>query len=252
MLNPNRIRPSSGTVGAQSITLRPARQSICSTSGRRGSRVRRRLPTRLPAVAVAVLLADPNSFRPARSPHARHPLTVPEPADTVHGLIAGLTGAAVVVVVNSFGCQIAIELALRHPAAVRRLVLTSPVVAPRARTLPAVMIRFIAAMWQEPVRYLGIVLVDAVRGWAPKGFAHLPALLAYPAEDRIRDLKSPRSWCAAAGTRSCLPPSPAGSHTWPQTGLRRGGGGARTDLLRHRRRSPASCSRTCPTPSDPG
>ncbi len=84
-----------------------------------------------------------------RSPHAARLLTVPELADTVHDLLAATTGPAVVVA-NSFGCQVAVELAVRHPSAVRRLVLTSPVVAPRTRNLASLALRFVAAMRHEP------------------------------------------------------------------------------------------------------
>src|SRR3982751_3131372 len=37
---------------------------------------------------------------------------------------------------NSFGCQIIVEFALRHPARVNRIVLQGPTVDPEARSLP--------------------------------------------------------------------------------------------------------------------
>lgn len=129
---------------------------------------------------------------------------MPELVDTVHELIVDLTGPAVVVA-NSFGCQIAIELALRHPEAVRRLVLTSPVVAPQSRSISAVVVRFAVAMRHEPVRFLGIMLVDTLRGWPRKGPANLRALLAYPIEDRAGRLAVPT--VVVRGSRDALVPA---------------------------------------------
>lgn len=141
------------------------------------------------------------------SPHPPEPLTVPELADLAHELLTATPGPAVVVG-NSFGCVIAVELALRHPEAVRRLVLTSPVIAPKVRNLAPVVFRFLATMRHEPRRYFGVLLFDALRGWTRKGRANLRALLGYPIEDRARRLTVPV--LVVRGRQDRLVPAPFG------------------------------------------
>ncbi len=156
-------------------------------------------------LATDRLVLAPDLPGVGRSPHPERPLTIVELADLLHDLLVGTTGPAVIVA-NSFGCQVAVELALRHPAVVRGLVLTSPVVAPRVRSLAPVSARFLAAMAHEPWAYLGIALLDNVRGWTRKGRSNLLALLAYPIEDRVAELTVPT--LVVRGSRDRLVPEP--------------------------------------------
>lgn len=125
-----------------------------------------------------------------RSPHGAAPLDVAGLADLVADLIAGLDGPADVVA-NSFGCQVAVELALRRPGAVHGLVLTSPVVARRMRSLLPLAGRHVQALRRESWSYLGIVLLDLLRGWPRKAVANLRALLGYPVLGRAGRLDVP-------------------------------------------------------------
>lgn len=146
-------------------------------------------PTAAKLAAHRVVVA-PDLPGTGRSPGLPEPLTLNQMSDVVAELIVALTGPAVVLA-NSFGCQIAVQAALRHPDAVRGLVLTSPVTAPRARSLLPLAARFAWAMRRESAHYLGILLHDMLRARTRKGLADLRSLLEYPIEERCRDLVAP-------------------------------------------------------------
>jgi pimeloyl-ACP methyl ester carboxylesterase len=61
-----------------------------------------------------------------------HPLDVPNLADAVWRWLFDNRLAPAIVIGVSFGCQVAVDLAARHPAAVDRLVLVGPTLDPRA------------------------------------------------------------------------------------------------------------------------
>lgn len=136
------------------------------------------------------LVLAPDLPGTGRSPAPGAPLSMPELADRVHQLMLQTTGAAVVVA-NSFGCQIAVELALRRPEIVQRLVLTSPVLAPRLRNLPLLAARFVAATLRESPRYLRIMLTDVLRGSLRNGRTDLRTLLTEPILERAAELTVP-------------------------------------------------------------
>jgi pimeloyl-ACP methyl ester carboxylesterase len=74
---------------------------------------------------------------------------------------------------HSMGCQIAVELALRRPDLVERLVLIGPTIDCNARSLRATLPRFVAGSLHEPPR-IGVVLVKD----------YVQALRALPTEIR--------------------------------------------------------------------
>lgn len=136
------------------------------------------------------LVVAPDLPGTGRSPRAAHPLPLDELAGLLCRLARDTTGPAVVIA-NSFGCLVAIELARQAPELVHRLVLTSPVLAPRARSLPALVARFVRAMRHETPRYLSVVLRDALRASLLKGWADLTVLLEDPVLERAAGLAVP-------------------------------------------------------------
>ena len=71
---------------------------------------------------------------------------------------AGL--AAVAALGNSFGCQVAVDLAVRHPDRVRGLVLVGPTMDPAARTAPRQLLRWLRDAAGEDPLQLPILLRD--------------------------------------------------------------------------------------------
>ncbi|WP_165986111.1 alpha/beta fold hydrolase [Streptomyces sp. YIM 98790] len=69
-----------------------------------------------------------------RGGRPRRALPVPGLADCLRDWLRAADAEGGALLANSFGCQIAADLAARHPDAVRALVLTSPTVAPGMRS----------------------------------------------------------------------------------------------------------------------
>jgi len=118
---------------------------------------------------------------------------------------AGLGGAALVG--NSMGCQVIVELALRHPGLVEKMVLQGPTMDPGARSAPRQIWRLLVDMTREPpslipIEGLDLLRAGVVRSW--RTFRHalrdpieqklpgvrVPALVVHASRDRI----SPHSW----------------------------------------------------------
>jgi 2-hydroxy-6-oxonona-2,4-dienedioate hydrolase len=113
-----------------------------------------------------------------------------------------------VLVGNSFGAQVAIEAALRHPEVVERLVLIGPTADPRARSLPRQFWRWLRCGRDEDLSVLPVMARDLF-DVGPRQAVHLlramvrdrperklgrvrqPALVVRGAGDRI----APERWC---------------------------------------------------------
>jgi hypothetical protein len=91
----------------------------------------------------------------------------------------GLDRAALVG--NPFGCQIIVELAVRHPERVERAVLQGPTTDPRARTVLRQMGRLLLDGVREPPSLLPIELFD----YLDAGLRRSVRTLRYMLEDRI-------------------------------------------------------------------
>lgn len=156
-------------------------------------------------LAADRLVVAPDMPGNGRSPRADHPLSLDGLAETLQRLMERTTGPATVVA-NSFGCIVAVELALRAPHMVERLVLTSPVLAPRARRPVPLVVRFARAMRHEPPRYLALLVRDALRASVRRGRADLQALLEIEVPERAAGLAVPT--LVVRGTRDHLVPVP--------------------------------------------
>jgi 2-hydroxy-6-oxonona-2,4-dienedioate hydrolase len=115
------------------------------------------------------------SPRPARNP------TIQELARSIADFVAVLDVGPVDVVANSFGCQVATELALEQPELVDRLVLTSPTQEPTARSLPTLLHRWRREGKTQSRRYKALM----VRDFARSRPSQVLATLRWSMHDRI-------------------------------------------------------------------
>jgi pimeloyl-ACP methyl ester carboxylesterase len=110
-------------------------------------------------------------------------LDVPGHADHVAGwlLAAGVGPAAVLG--NSFGCQVAVDLAARYPELVRCLVLVGPTTDAQARSAPRQIGRWLRDLRHEDPSQLPIILRDV----ADAGLLRVARTFRFSLRDRIED-----------------------------------------------------------------
>ena len=95
-----------------------------------------------------------------RSPRPEHALDIASAGRVLAGVIAAEALVAPMVVANSLGCQIALELADRRPDLVGRLVLISPTVDPHYRSAARQAWTFARDFLREPAGLWPIVARD--------------------------------------------------------------------------------------------
>jgi 2-hydroxy-6-oxonona-2,4-dienedioate hydrolase len=129
----------------------------------------------------AVLIPDLPGY--GLSDRPRTPPSIAALADAVVEFAVAAGHERVSLVANSFGAQVAVEAALRHPGSVARLVLLAPTVDPAARGLAAQYVR-----WQRnaPDEHLSVLPIMA-RDLADIGPSRAAGLLRLMLDDRIED-----------------------------------------------------------------
>jgi pimeloyl-ACP methyl ester carboxylesterase len=116
------------------------------------------MPTAVALTGHSVYIPDLPGFGLSQRP--AHVYDVVEHAHTVAAwmTMAGIAGAKVLG--NSFGCQVAVELAIRRPDLAAVLVLVSPTVDPTAPTAAAQIRRAVRDLVHEDPRLAGILVRD--------------------------------------------------------------------------------------------
>jgi pimeloyl-ACP methyl ester carboxylesterase len=102
---------------------------------------------------------------------------------------AGLPAATIVG--HSYGAQVALELAVRRPRRVQRLVLVGPTTDPRARSRTRQIIELLVDATREPLSLLGIALTDYLRGGTRRLLHGLGEAVADRPEDRLARVSAP-------------------------------------------------------------
>jgi 2-hydroxy-6-oxonona-2,4-dienedioate hydrolase len=117
---------------------------------------------------------------------------------------------------NSMGCQVAGEVAARHPERVSHLILQGPTTDAQARTLPRQLLRLLAVGTREPMSLGPLEVVDWLRAGVRYAAGSVRSTLRHRIEDVLphvtcpalvvrgsRDLVVPERW--AARVRDLLP-----------------------------------------------
>jgi pimeloyl-ACP methyl ester carboxylesterase len=120
-------------------------------------------------------------------PEIREPLPVPELAQRW----ADEFREPGLVIANSMGCQVAVELAVRRPELVEALVLVGPTVDPRARGLLRNVGRLVVDSWYEPPRLTGIVIRDYLSNGPVTTFQQARRALEHRVEELLPRVDRP-------------------------------------------------------------
>lgn len=157
---------------------------------------------RLLAPAYHVLTPDLPGF--GKSKGFAHVPDLAELADILADWMAALQLRRANFLGNSVGCQVLIQLALRHPELVRRLILTAPTMDPQARTIPREMVRWLKNVPYEPPSLFAVILRDYLDIGFRRSFKTLLYSLRDPVEQHLPHIRVPA--LVVRGTRDLVVP----------------------------------------------
>jgi 2-hydroxy-6-oxonona-2,4-dienedioate hydrolase len=142
------------------------------------------------------LAAERPAYAPDLPGHGRsegpgRTLTVPELASFLYEWMDAAGLGPVVLFGNSMGCQIAAELAVRHPERIDRLILAGPTVDPGARTFLRQLPRFLRDAFAERPSLLFWVTWDYLRAGPRRIFREMDVAFADRIEDKLGRISAP-------------------------------------------------------------
>jgi pimeloyl-ACP methyl ester carboxylesterase len=120
-----------------------------------------------------------------------HPLDVPGLADALRRWLIDNELAPAIVVGVAFGCQVAVDLAARYPAAVDRLVLVGPTFDPEARTPGRVAMRWARNAPRSSPRLAPTIVHDFIDAGPWRSMRTLRRALEDRIEDKLQDIEAP-------------------------------------------------------------
>jgi 2-hydroxy-6-oxonona-2,4-dienedioate hydrolase len=118
-----------------------------------------------------------------RSEKPRRVLNLTELAEVLAAWMRECKLTHAVLLANSIGCQVIVDLATRHPELVERLVLVSPTVDRGARTASRQFFRLLLDVPREPLTLALIALVDYLEA----GMGRAAQTFGYALQDRIEE-----------------------------------------------------------------
>jgi pimeloyl-ACP methyl ester carboxylesterase len=120
-----------------------------------------------------------------------HPLDVSGLGDALRRWLFDNELAPAIVIGVSFGCQVAIDLAARHPAAVDRLVLVGPTCDPEARTAGRLALRWARNAPRSSPRLATTVVHDLIDAGPWRSARTLRKALDDPVEEKLGQIEAP-------------------------------------------------------------
>jgi pimeloyl-ACP methyl ester carboxylesterase len=125
------------------------------------------------------------------SPRPTHVLGIAEHAAVVRALVEDLGLSAPVLVGQSMGCQVVVEVMAASPGLASAAVLIGPVVDPQARSATRQALRLMRDGLHEPPRLHAILTADYLRTGPRRYGATVPHMLGYRIDERIREVAEP-------------------------------------------------------------
>jgi pimeloyl-ACP methyl ester carboxylesterase len=126
-----------------------------------------------------------------RSGHPASMLGLPELADALAAWMRAVGLSRAALLGNSVGCQVVAHLAVRQPNLVERLVLAGPTMDPRARSIPAILLRWQRNNRHERLAQLPVNLRDYWAAGLPRLWYTLRAALADRIEEQLPRIHVP-------------------------------------------------------------
>jgi pimeloyl-ACP methyl ester carboxylesterase len=136
-----------------------------------------------------VFMPDLPGFGLSEKP--RHILTIPELADTLLAWMMFYRLEQPVLMGNSMGCQVIVELAARHPGCIDRAILTTPTIDPGRRSVVGQLWNGVCDALHEPPRLLWIVLQDYMKAGPRRSLLSLRYAVQDPIETKLPNVKIP-------------------------------------------------------------
>jgi pimeloyl-ACP methyl ester carboxylesterase len=120
-----------------------------------------------------------------------HPLDIPGLADALRRWMFDNQLAPAIVIGVSFGCQVAVDLAAHHPAAVDRLVLVGPTADPEARSTVRLALRWARNAPRSSPRLAPTVVHDFIDAGPWRSLRTLRRALEDPVEEKLSEIEAP-------------------------------------------------------------
>jgi pimeloyl-ACP methyl ester carboxylesterase len=120
-----------------------------------------------------------------------HPLDISGLADALRRWLLDNQLAPAIVIGISFGCQVAVDLAARHPAAVERLVLVGPTVDPDARSASRMALRWARNAPHSSPRLAPTIVHDFIDAGPWRSMWTLRRALEDPIEEKLSEIEAP-------------------------------------------------------------
>ena len=110
-----------------------------------------------------------------------------------------------VLVGNSMGCQIVVDLAVRQPRRALGVVLQGPTVDPAARRVSSQVVRVVVDTFREPLSYIPIVVWDYLRSGVLRNAATFLSALEDPIAEKLAYVSAPA--LVVRGERDVIAPA---------------------------------------------